>query len=116
MVRIKAVRTDHSWESVLGRFLEYKRAEGLRSRHSATIRSMLPGFMRRYPGAGAKSDRLAEAAFECLAEDVAPSTYNNRLIYLRTFFSWCVERGIIGSNPITNIKKRKAEPRVVSID
>lgn len=27
-----------------------------------------------------------------------------------------VECGIIGANPIANIKKRKAEPRVVSID
>jgi integrase len=72
--------------------------------------------MRRYPTAWSTSDRLAEAAFDYLAEDITPSTYNNRLVYLRTFFNWCVERGIIGSNPIANIKKRKAEPRVVSID
>jgi integrase len=116
LVRIKEVRADHSWESALGRFLEYKRAESLAEQTQNDYTQHVTRFMRRYPTAWSTSDRLAEAAFDYLAEDITPSTYNNRLVYLRTFFNWCVERGIIGSNPIANIKKRKAEPRVVSID
>lgn len=116
MARIKEVRADHSWESALGRFLEYKRAESLAEQTQKDYTQHVSRFMRRYPGAWSTSDRLAEASFEYLAEYIAPSTYNNRLVYLRTFFSWCVERGIIGANPIAKIKKRKAEPRVVSID
>ncbi|MEK3879185.1 hypothetical protein [Paenibacillus sp. FSL M7-0420] len=90
MARIKTVRADHSWESALGRFLEYKRAEGLAELTQNDYTQHVGRFMRRYPGAWFTSDRLAEAVFEYLAEDIAPSTYNNRLVYLRTFFGWCV--------------------------
>lgn len=116
MARITKISADNSWETALSRFLEFKRAEGLSETTQKDYTQHVGRFMRKFPSAWSTADRLAAAAFEYLAEDVAPSTYNNRLVYLRTFFGWCVERGIIGANPIANIKKKKADPRIVNIE
>lgn len=116
MARITKISVDNSWETALARFLEFKRAEGVSETTQNDYTQHVGRFMRKFTNAWSTSDRLSAAAFEYLAEDVAPSTYNNRLIYLRTFFNWCVEKGIIGMNPLANIKKRKAEPRIVNME
>ncbi|MGW8957209.1 tyrosine-type recombinase/integrase [Paenibacillus sp. NPDC055715] len=53
---------------------------------------------------------------EHLAEDIASPTFNNRLVYLRTFFKYCVNEGELSANPLATMKKRKTENRAVSVE
>lgn len=53
---------------------------------------------------------------EHLAQDIEPPTFNNRLVYLRTFFKYCISEGELSTNPLAIMKKRKTEDRVVSIE
>jgi site-specific recombinase XerC len=45
-----------------------------------------------------------------------PATFNNRLIYLRTFLNYCVEQDRLVTNPIGNIKSKKTEGKVVAVE
>lgn len=49
-------------------------------------------------------------------DSIKPATNNNRLVYLLTFFKWCVEQGVLSDNPVNGFKKRKDEGRIVRID
>ena len=46
-------------------------------------------------------------------DNIAPATFNIRLRYLKSFFSWLVNEGAYTRNPLEGIKTRKAEPRIV---
>lgn len=52
---------------------------------------------------------------EYMSDDIKPATYNLRLVYLKVFFEWYYQEGYIKANSLANFKKRKAEPRIVSI-
>lgn len=76
-------------------------------------------FFRRYPKAA--KPQAAEArekrAYDYLGEDgIKPATYNNRLVYMSTFFNWYADKGMIDDNPLLNLKKRKVEVRIVNLD
>ncbi|WP_228469590.1 tyrosine-type recombinase/integrase [Paenibacillus sp. JNUCC31] len=74
-------------------------------------------FMSRYPDAWDSPHNLKSMLYEHLAQpDIAPATYNGRLVYLRTFLKWCVENNYIRENPLANLKKRREEGRRVSVD
>lgn len=51
-----------------------------------------------------------------MSQPVKPATYNLRLVYLKTFFTWCIKEEIFLENPLDGIKKRKDEGRVVNLD
>jgi integrase len=74
-------------------------------------------FMSRYPDAWDTPDNLKTMLYSHLGQpDIAPATFNSRLVYLRTFLNWCVENNYIKTNPIAKLKKRREEGRAVSID
>lgn len=76
-------------------------------------------FFRRYPEAGKPqaAEALEKSEYDYLGEDgIKPATYNNRLVYLSTFFNWCADKEMIDDNPLLNFKKRKAEGRNVNLD
>lgn len=50
-----------------------------------------------------------------MAESIKPATHNVRLSYLKSFFDWCVWRGLCWQ-PGQGPKKPKAEDRIVNID
>ena len=45
--------------------------------------------------------------------DLAPTTYNDRLSYLKSCGKWAVTSGILETNPFDSIKPRKANPKEV---
>jgi integrase len=51
-----------------------------------------------------------------MAEDAKPAYYNNKLVYLKTFFSWCVDESILPDNPLKSIKRKKADSRIVDVN
>ncbi len=101
-----------SWQEVLEQYLWFKQAEGLREATVRGHRDVVRLFHTRYPEAW-ENPKKAVLAF--MAEDIKASTYNIRLSYLKAFFDWCVAEGIHTDNPMTRLKKRKAEGRVVNL-
>lgn len=74
-------------------------------------------FFKRYSNSFETADCLENNLLAYLGQEgIKPCTYNNRLVYLRTFLNWCVEQELIDSNPVKSLKKRKDEGRVVNID
>lgn len=104
------------WAEALGGFLTWKKAQGIAEQTYDDYNKHVRLFFKRFPDAWTSSSALKTSLFEYLAEDIKPPTFNNRLVYLRTFLNWCVKEGYIKENPIANIKKRKDEGRVVNID
>lgn len=104
------------WTDALTEFLELKHVQGLSKQTKSDYTRTVTLLFKRYPDAWESDEKLKLAAYDHLSQDIMPATFNNRLTYLRTFFKWCVESGKIGANPLVNIKKRKAESRIVSIE
>lgn len=104
-----------TWEEALQQFLYWKQAEGLSTTTLADYRKHIGQFFRRHQDAY-NPKNLKAAALEYMAQPVKPATYNLRLVYLKTFFSWCIKEGIHPENPLTGLKKRKDEGRVVNLD
>jgi len=105
-----------SWQDALDAFLLFKKAEGLAVGTIDDYRYHVSRFFGLYPDAWNPSDpskaRIAVLSF--LGQDnIAPATFNIRLRYLKSFFSWLVNEGAYTRNPLEGIKTRKAEPRIV---
>jgi integrase len=104
-----------SWESSLEEFLIWKKAEGRSERTLSDYKIHISNFFRRYPHSF-NDGTLKRSLLEYLSQDYKPATYNLRLAYIKAFLNWCVEEGTLSSNPISKLKKRKDEGRIVDID
>jgi len=105
-----------SWQDALEAFVFFKKANGISDRTIKDYRYHVGQFFSEYPQAWSPQDvnktRMAVLSF--LGQDnIAPATFNIRLRYLKSFFSWLVNEGAYTRNPIEGIKTRKAEPRIV---
>ncbi len=58
---------------------------------------------------------LDENLYRYLGENMAHVTFNIRKLYLKGFMTWLVVQGVMDHNPLTGLKKRHAEPRIVRI-
>ena len=96
-------------------FLFWKQAQGLSETTLKDYRTHVNIFFNRYPAAF-NPQELKPSLFEYMAQPVKPATFNLQLIYLRTFFDWCIQEGIYTENHLAGFKRRKAEPRIVNID
>ena len=112
-INVKKSRPGTS-EEALQSFLFWKQAQGLSERTVKDYRSHVALFFKRHPEA--YNDNLKPAVFEYMAQPVKPATFNLRLVYLKAFFEWCVGEKIFEENPLDNIKRKKAEGRVVNIN
>lgn len=74
-----------SWEEALNSFLAFKKAQGLRQSTLDSYRSFISIFFRRYPKAYKDKSILKASAIDFLSQDMSPSTYNLRYIYLKAF-------------------------------
>lgn len=105
------------WAEALGGFLTWKKTQGIAPQTYDDYDKHVRLFFKRYPDAWTSAEELKRSTYAHLAgEEIMPATFNNRLTYLCTFLSWCVDNGYAADNPIANIKKRKDEGRVVNID
>jgi len=104
-------------EEAFKQFINWKKANNLSDQTILDYTTHYNLFFKRFPNAVNSYEHLEKSAYEHIGqENIKPATYNNRLIYLRTFFNWCVEQGVISDNPLAGFKKRKDEGRVVQID
>ena len=105
-----------SWQDALDAFLLFKKAEGLAVGTIDDYRYHVSRFFGLYPEAwdpqDANKTRMAVLSY-LGQDDIAPATFNIRLRYLKSFFSWLVNEGAYTKNPLEGIRTRKAEPRIV---
>jgi site-specific recombinase XerD len=114
VVRLKK-QASNNWREAIQDFIYWKQAHGLSETTVNDYRYHLNQFFKRYPGA--KDPRnLKSNILNYMAQPMKPATYNLRLIYLKTFFSWCIDEGILLENPLEGFKKRKDEGRIVNLD
>ncbi len=102
------------WEEALETFLTWKKATGLSDRTLSDYRYHVTRFFRIAPHAWDSHD-FKTAVYRYLGERVSPATFNIRRKYLKGFFDWALEQGILGQDPFEGVKARRTEPRVVRI-
>lgn len=121
MARLRSIkptagnRTD--WRQLLTEFLAYKKLENGVGQYTLDDYDRTVNLLfKRFPNAWDSEQALKDAVMEHLAQDIAPPTFNNRLVYLRTFFKYCISEGELSTNPLATMKKRKTEDRAVSVE
>lgn len=113
----KIKKTPATMEEAMDRFITWKKANGISEQTLLDYTTHINLLYKRYPKARDSYDELENAVCEHLSQEgIKPATYNNRLVYLRTFFKWCCEHGVLEDNPLDGFKKRKDEGRPVTID
>lgn len=101
-------------QKIIRLFLAFRQAEGLARRTLEDYRAHLTAFSARIPE-GTEDYRAAVLSY--LSDDINPNTYNLRFAYLKKFFSWCLEEGLLScAHPLAGLKKRRAVGRVVHIE
>ncbi|GBF34671.1 site-specific recombinase XerD [Desulfocucumis palustris] len=106
-----------TWENYLKEYLLWKKAEGRSERTIRDYSNHIRLFFKRFPDSSFSNLRsFKKNIIEHMSLDVKPAYYNNKLVYLKTFFEWCVNEGILAENPMKSFKRRKADERIVQID
>lgn len=93
----------------LSSFLNVKTAARSSPRTCADYRERITRFFTAYPDAWDSPAAMRTAFLNWIARpDIAPATYNLRLIYLRAFWYWCISEGIQppAPDPFKGIKRR----------
>lgn len=99
-------------------FTSFKVATGTAPRTTKDYRGTLGYFFRLFPDAWKGPLQMRAAFLSWISEDISPSTYNLRLIYLRAFWRWTVEEGIQPErpDPFRGLKRRNAPGKFRDID
>jgi site-specific recombinase XerD len=119
MARIEKVKkaVPETLEEALVQFLLWKKAQQISEQTLLDYMTHVNLFLKRCPQAVDSYELLEKGLFDHLGlQGIKPATYNNRLVYLRTFFNRCVEKNVLSDNPLLGIKKRKDAVRPVQID
>jgi site-specific recombinase XerD len=104
-------------EEALYQFLKWKKANNISEQTILDYTTHVNLLFNRFPSAKNSYEDLEMSVYKHLGqENIKPATYNNRLVYLRSFFKWCMEHEVMSDNPLSDFKKRKDEGRVVNID
>ena len=104
-----------TWGEALQAFSFWKQAHGVSERTIQDYQTHVNILFSRFPNTF-NAKKLKPAVLEHMAQPVKPATFNLRLIYLRAFFDWCIQEGILTENPLTGFKRKKAEGRIVNIE
>ncbi|MCX7924039.1 MAG: tyrosine-type recombinase/integrase [Clostridia bacterium] len=110
----KLQQKDYTWENALKDFLFFKQAQGLSNRTISDYKKHANLFFKRFPDTWS-TPGFKSSVLEYMADDIKPATYNLRLVYLKTFFEYCIKEGFMTENPLKDFKKRKAQSRIVDI-
>lgn len=107
-----------SWEDCLRDFLLFKSAQGFSDRTLVDYEWHVTKFFKNYPKIWGDINKIKKAVMMYFAKgrDLAPATHNMRRKYLKAFFAWTVQEGILILNPIEGISIRREEPRVRDMD
>jgi len=104
------------WECAFEEFLWWKQANGLSQTTLNDYKDYVSRFYKQYPDVYVDEQKLKNSLFEYMGKPCKPAYYSLKLIYLRAFFTWCVENSIYTDNPLKKVTKRKAEGRIVNLD
>lgn len=117
MGRVKFLeKEEKGWADLLDEFVTWKLVQGVSDQTASDYYSHFRLFMKRFPDSWNDPEILKLNLLAHFSQKVKPPTFNNRLVYIRTFLNWCVENEYILDNPIAKLKKRKDEGRIVDID
>ena len=104
----------------LDTFLTFKKATGAAPRTMTDYRKTVGAFFRGYEEAWNGPHTMRPSLVSWLSQDIAPATYNLRLVYLRAFWRWAVEEELQpdSPDPFRGLKRRKdrGKFRVVSLE
>lgn len=105
-------------EECVRNFTLFKLAQGISERTIKDYEWHLEHFFKEFPEAWGDYALVREGIIHYFANGnrLAPATHNIRRKYLKCFFSWTVQEGILPSNPLEGIPQRREEPRVREID
>lgn len=106
-------------QTALDRFLIAKRAAG---RSPATLkwyRNLISEYLAYAVGCGGDAETVecAESFMAMLHDRIPPfsdQTIDGYYRALRSFFNWCVRRGLLSAGPMTSIERRKPRARRVA--
>ena len=114
-VYLTKVSHKRSFSTLAEEYLLFKKAQGISERTQSDILEHIQRFFRLYSKTTKKT--LSIHVLHYMSQDnLSPYTYNLRLVYLRGFFNYCVEKEFIKENPMAGLKKRKVTPRIVDVD
>lgn len=104
-------KTEETWQQVVERYVLTRKADGLAPRTVKDYRYHLTRFFTAYPE-GLNPDKAKRCVLEYMSLERSPGYHNMVLKYLRCFFRWTVNEGILYSNPCSGIRSRKAQPKI----
>ena len=106
------------FEEALDCFLTYNTAIGTAPYTRRGYAQMIRQFFTLCPPAWNSPLQARTAFLSWLGEDIAPATYNLRLIYVRAFWRWCVEERFQPPepDPFRGLKRRKDRGHFRDID
>ncbi len=99
-------------------FIILKQASGSACATLEDYQWTLNHFFSHYPQAWSGPSAMREAFLSWINKPIAPATYNQRLIYVRAFWRWCVEERIQPPepDPFRGLKRRKDPGHFRDID
>jgi site-specific recombinase XerD len=105
------------WKECLGQFLRFKKAQHKSELTIEDYRRHVNTYFGKYSCDFMSYETLKDNVYHYMSQEgIRPATYNNRLVYLKAFFSWCIEEGSLDKNPLHGFSKLKDEGRIVNID
>ncbi|WP_339273820.1 tyrosine-type recombinase/integrase [Paenibacillus sp. FSL W8-0426] len=122
MARLREIKKSYGnarpgWREILSDFLAHKRLDdGIGEQTLTDYTRAVELLFKRYPDAWKTEAKLKDGCIAHMSGEMSPATFNNRLVYLRAFFSYCVREGYISVNPLENTKKRKTGNRAVAVE
>ena len=119
IIEFRPVRPVTDCAAALLAFLNAKTAARASARTCADYRHFIRQFFTAYPAAWNDPAAMRYSFMNWIAQpDIAPATYNLRLIYLRAFWHWCIDEGIQppAPDPFRDIKRRPDAGKFRDID
>ncbi|WP_052090540.1 hypothetical protein [Desulfosporosinus sp. HMP52] len=105
-------------EECIKDFTLFKLAQGVSERTIKDYDWHLGHFFKEFPEGWVDYAIVKKAVIRYFANGnhLAPVTHNIRRKYLKCFFTWTVQEGILSANPVDGIPQHREEPRVREID
>ena len=90
-----------TWKDYLSEFITVKKVQGLRERTIEDYKKHINLFYKNYQGEIDDYHYLCKKVKEYFSTStIAPATFNIRRAYLKSFFSYLVNVGVLPKNPI----------------
>ena len=109
--------SEYQWDETVETFLDFKEAVHCAPSTIRGYRYTLRVFHERTKPDLNDPNGLRRGVLRLLKDYKNPYSYNLHRAYLRAFFNWCIDEGIIeGSNPVKGTPTRQTSPRIRHLD